>query len=336
VPQLLSENDCPNILFVTGKWADFDPRKGPSDAHHNLFASLEATGLAKQTHFFIDDYLLQNPPPYDPALIAQCERERPDVLFISLTRGVDHHASPETLAHIREHLGIKVVGLFPDTFDTRSAKHIERYSSVLDLALLQDSYTNVLKAIKDTSKCLPVWTPQDAATFYPSASAPVIDVSFLGSLARYPGRKLALGLLKEAGVSVRVGGGHGESAVPLDEYAAIMRASKIVVNFARPVFDEDGFQCKGRVFEALYSGALLLEQSNPETRRWLTPGVHYVEFETERDLLHLTQHYLTDEPARRRIAEEGHRKAVTAYSATSYWQLVLDRLAQNPNQVCTV
>ena len=83
-----------------------------------------------------------------------------------------------------------------------------------------------------------------------------------------------------------IGGVSGENRkpIPTEEYAALLRRTRIVVNTQTYAFRE---QCKGKVREALQCGCLLVEQDNQETRRFEKrghySGINY--FKTELDLI---------------------------------------------------
>ncbi|NQV55747.1 MAG: glycosyltransferase family 1 protein [Rhodospirillales bacterium] len=322
----------PRILFVTGKWCNYNPESGPSTAQQNYYGSLAQSGAADFDCFFIDEHLLQNPGPYDEALIEHCRRTSPDIVYATLTRGVDFYPAPDVFAAIRKASGARIVLMFPDTFGPGSAGRCEKYSPAADLILLQDSYTDVLSNIADGAKYLPVWTPQDPNLFFDPGAPRDINISFLGSIARYTDRKIGIGMLAEAGIDIFHRGGQDEDPISLDDYADLMRRSKIALNFSRPVFDEPGHQCKGRVFEATLSGAMLLEQANDETERWMTAGKHYIAFEDERDLVEKAGYYLEHEDERQAIAEAGHKHAAAYYSAEKYWRAVLDRAHPNAQE----
>ncbi|MBT4719394.1 MAG: glycosyltransferase family 1 protein, partial [Rhodospirillaceae bacterium] len=191
--------------------------------------------------------------------------------------------------------------------------------------VIVDCYSNYAANGAYPDKFLPTWTPQDPDLYRPGDGARPIDVSFLGSARAYPGRKLALGMLAEAGIAVRQGGGQIEGGLAPEDYACIFRQSKITINFAAPALDGPGYQCKGRVIEATLSGALLMEEANPETEKWLTSGVHYAAFTGERDLVAKVRHYLADEEARTEIAAAGAAHARANYTAAAFWRLVLAR-----------
>ena len=149
-------------------------------------------------------------------------------------------------------------------------------------------------------------------------------------MARYPERKLGVGLLGAGFDNFIHRGGQAEDPLSQEDYGNILRASKITVNFSRPVFDEEGFQCKGRVIEALSCGTLLLEQKNPETERWLIPGRDYADFADEREMIDKAKYYLAHEEERASIADAGHQKVRRLYSGAAYWRLILDALQVKP------
>jgi len=314
----------PTILFACEKWAECDPRHGLSNAHSNFIGSFRASGMGKYDCFFFDEHAWRTGAACDDALVEKCAELRPDLVFVTPVRGSDLNPKPETLARLRAQTGARVAVLNGDTFDEDGVRWCEGFADAADRIIVQDCYSLYPSRVNDPAKYLAAWTPQDPSLFHRGAAHRPIDVSFLGSVARYPDRKRALGLLDAAGFAVRHGGGQAEAALPVEEYAETMRRSKIVLNFARPVFDHPVAQCKGRTIEAVLSGALLLEQANPETERWLTPGVHYVSFDGERDLVNKVRYFLDRETDRAAIAASGATHAETHLSAHVYWRRVFD------------
>ena len=319
----MSETERPKVLIVTEMWMSCDVNAGLSSQHHNFVASLRATGLAELDTFFIDEYAYRTRNHCDAGLFEHCRSTRPDLLFLKMVRGTDLNPTPEILACIRAELGTRIVSVYGDTFDRSAITWMDQYSAGVDLSVVQDCYSAYRAFSTDKSNYLDGWTPQDLCTFYPSSAPPDIGISFVGSTARYPERKLYLGCLLAAGLDVHVTGGTTDIEFPIADYADVMRRSRIAVNFSGHVFDEPIQQCKGRVFEATLSGAMLLEQSNPETERWFTPGVHYIPFESERDLIEKAHHYLNHEDDRQAVAKAGYEFAAENYSAEKYWRLIL-------------
>ncbi len=310
----------PKVLFVCETWAECNPAHGPSNAHHNFIGSLAATGLGAIETFFFDEHVRRTGARCDAALMEKARTVRPDLIFFTPVRGSDVNPLPATFALLRAESRARVISLHGDTHDDAGVAFAEEYAPAVDRVVVQDSYSRYPLRAQDPAMYLAAWTPQDPRIFFPGKSPRTVDVSFQGSVARYPDRKRALGLLEAAGIAVDRGGGQAESTLSIEAYAAELRRARIVVNFARPVFEAPTFQCKGRTVEATLSGALLFEQANPETMRWLTPGKHFVAFEDERDLVEKVRYYLAHEDERAAIGAAGCAHAVSHLSADSYWR----------------
>jgi hypothetical protein len=91
-----------------------------------------------------------------------------------------------------------------------------------------------------------------------------------------------------------IGGVSGEqrNPLPIAEYAALLRRTKIVVNTQTYSFRQ---QCKGKVREAIQCGVLLMEQDNTETRQLLPDGCGVVYFRTPSELISKIRAYLADQ-----------------------------------------
>jgi len=310
----------PKVLFVCEMWAECNPAHGPSNAHHNFIGSLAATGLGAAETFFFDEHVRQTGTRCDTPLLEKTRATRPDLVFVTPVRRSDLNPLPVTLAQIRDETHARVVTLHGDTHDDAGVAFAEEFAPAVDRVIVQDNYSHYQLRARDPRRYFPAWTPQAPHIFFAGSGPRTIDVSFQGSVARYPDRKRALGLLEAAGIAIDRGGGQAESTLSIEAYAAELRRARIVVNFARPVFDAPTFQCKGRTVEATLSGALLFEQANPETERWLTPGQHFVAFENERDLIDKVRHYLAHEDERAVLAEAGCAYASRHLSADAYWR----------------
>lgn len=315
----------PKILLVSEKWVDCSPARGNSAFHHNFIGSLQAADLADFDTFFIDEAFIRHAQNYGAQLVAACEAVSPDMIFLKMVRGMEVNPSVALLRDIRQRFKIPILSVYGDSHDDEAMRWIGQYKSVVDLNVVQDCYSTYRRYFEDTEKFLDVWTPQDPEIFKAGNRPRSIDVSFVGSVARYPDRKLALGMLQASGLPVHQSGGEAEVPLSVEDYAGVLQRSKIALNFAQPVFNEPGRQCKGRTMEATLCGALLMEQANEETRRWLEPGTDYVEFVDEQDLVEKTRFYLNHEGERLEIAATGLAKSHARYSAQAYWQLILQR-----------
>lgn len=141
----------------------------------------------------------------------------------------------------------------------------------------------------------PTWF--DPSLFY---SIPLaqrdIDIAVFGSRVGERGEWIDL-LAAEFGERFQhIGGVSGEqrNPLPIAEYAALLRRTKIVVNTQTYSFRQ---QCKGKVREAIQCGVLLMEQDNTETRQLLPDGCGVVYFRTPAELISHIHYYLTEHMA---------------------------------------
>jgi len=121
-----------------------------------------------------------------------------------------------------------------------------------------------------------------------------------------------------------VSGGQREHNLSIDQYAELFRRAKISVNFPSK-HEEHVIQVKGRVFESLLCGCLLLERDNHLIKHWFEPMVHYVPFTSELDLLNKINYYLQHDDERKTIAKNGYNKMRECYSSKIWWESVLNK-----------
>ncbi len=322
---MADSTDKPKLLFVTEKWAECNPEASLSNIHHNFIGSLAATGLADWQALHYDEVVVQSGKRVDAALIEKCRDWQPDFIFFRQMPGSDLNPKPETFAVIKEQRPLTIFSQHCDAFDERAMERIAAYYDQIDLNVVIDCYSVYPKFFGDSSKFLNTWTPQDPALFHSQSDDRPIAVSFAGSTDYYPDRQAALESLQQTGLPLHISGGFGKTHLPIEDYAALLRQSKITLNFSAISGLNQTKQCKGRTMEALFSGCLLLEEAGAETRIWLTPGVHYVEFENAAELEDKITYFLAHDEERQKIAAAGHEFAMENYTAEHFWQKILQR-----------
>ena len=322
-PAPVRQTDRPHVLFVTEKWCDANPDFGLSNNTHNLFGSLEASGLATQAHFHFDEYWSRYGQPCDGALMQVCMEERPDVLFLTWLPFSRFNPKLETLRIIRR-MGIPIVTWWGDTVNPPIMEMADRLAAFVEHNVVVDSSTAYLRS-KWRDRYLHLATPQDSRVFYNPGLDRDIGISFLGSTARgdYSDRRAGLDALRAHGIAVYQSGGQREHRLSIEDYARIYMRSRIALNFS---LASTGPQVKGHVFEVTLCGAMLLESDNPETRRWFEPMVEYVPFAGEADLVEKARYYLEHHAERTAIAERGHQKARERYTGEKFWETLFARL----------
>jgi hypothetical protein len=319
----------PRVLFVMERWCDCDPGRGPTNSSHNLCGSLEASGLADQRRFFYDRYTSRTGRRSDVGLVREIARRRPSVVVVTVVPRPWRHPSFVSFWIVRHVLRIPLVFVWFDFANTAVLRKLAwLYSHVATTSIVLDTPEDVAERARYRRRFLPLWTPQDPRIFRLSrADRPRdIDVCFLGSRAQHPDRQQLLQRLRALPICLMEGGGQREERLPVEEYAALLQRSKIVVNFSRALGGSTKDQVKGRVFEATLCGAMLLETQNRQTPHWLDPRTDYVEYQGPDDLVAKVQWYLRHDDDRARVARQGCAKAQALYTAVRFWQTVLERV----------
>jgi glycosyltransferase involved in cell wall biosynthesis len=145
--------------------------------------------------------------------------------------------------------------------------------------------------------------------------------------------------LRDAGIKVEVRSRDDGSWLTIEEMGAFLRSCKIVLNFSStavispweiddraPGEMPEVDHVKGRVFEAISCGALLLESRNIPTTTYFTPGLHYAEFSGSEELIEKIHYFLANHDHRQRIASAGHHRFLEHYTGQNFWQKVLSLL----------
>lgn len=298
-----------NILILMEKFCDLNPSTGITSANSNIVGSLSCTTHTHQC-FYYDEYFMHHNKPIDEFLLTYLESNRPDVIFFSYYPfpNIQHNVSFATLDKIKE-MGISTIFIWFDFVHKQIKDFVMQVANHNTLNVIVDVYE------KPDERFLPMWVPQDENLFCWSDNKPT-NVSFIGSRNGYYERSNYLSLTNEVCIS----GGQREHRLSIDDYANLLKLTKISLNFPRK---PDGcVQAKSRIYESMLCGCLLMECENDAITKWFEPNVHYVLF-NENDFTQKINYYLNNEEERLRIAKSGYEKMKNDYSAQKWWDKVL-------------
>jgi hypothetical protein len=300
-----------------------------SSESHFLSGSLRASGLATFEEYYYDlDYGSEKFPAGDTKLVQKCVDILPDGIILSSYNHVNMlQPRLKTIQHISENLGIPI---FPFWYDSVGPKYYSSYIQKLDQFcskhIFVDSVEEKINRPVDQKKFINLWTPIDPTVFYyDEEEVPTIPVSFLGSRSSHrSSRNEYLDYLESVGIHVIISGGTEDSRMLIEEYASNLRKSLMSINFSQRI--GDSHQLKGRVFEILLCGRLLLESENNQTSKYFIPGTDYVSFRDKEDLARKIRYYLDNEEEREYIAKKGYLKALNNYSGSIFWHRIISEL----------
>jgi hypothetical protein len=170
--------------------------------------------------------------------------------------------------------------------------------------------------------CYFLFTPVDVSRFKPLPWKDRKKIICPIRINGYTDRKAAVCTLERMGVEII----ERDDSRPYQDYIDTLCSAKAVVNFC---LDRKTSmpQMKGRVLETLAAGALLLEQRNPVTSKWLE-GSEYLAWD---DFDELESHIknLTRAPSvEKHIAANGHELVSACMNARAFWREVVRELEQ--------
>jgi hypothetical protein len=314
------------FIFLHYKHQGGNSRLGPSQGEDYFVDTLKLMNEVKVIEYHYDVDYKKNILG-DQGLVEIVTRDHPDLIILS-SYDYFSHSQPHfsVLKCIRNKLNVPIMVLWFDS-NTSYAKCTLKYMlNDVDLIVSVDS-DSLSKDSYNDRKFLNLWSPANTDIFKLGNNHRDIPISFIGSTDSYRSiREEYLKFLKNNGIYVYCKTSGLQQRISLEDYAEIMRRSKISLNFSHST--EGTHQLKGRVFEILFSGALLMESENNETRRFLTPMVDYVEFQSKEDLIEKVRYYLTHDVEREKIACAGHDKASKYYNPVMFWNTVDSRLKE--------
>lgn len=308
----------PVVLFIGDYFCAGQPSMGLSEWEGNIWASLESTGLAEVARFHMDKYYYHTGKRGDSALVERIDDIQPDyiVLIIYKHFGQDPAVMLENTMKVIRHLNVPVITIWGD-LEAQQQRDIVKTVAPYCKKIVGTANKEIVEGLGYTY----MHVPKDPRLFNDPNMTRDIDVVFSGSygLGREE-RQKALGYLIDNGIKLVCGGSEGRDHFTTQDYADRYKRAKISISFSKA----HGINVvNARPFEAMSCGSLLLEQKSPELAKLYTPGVDYVEWTDEVDLLEKVRYYLSHDDERTLIATYGRNKTEQLYSANKFWEDVL-------------
>lgn len=299
-----------NILFVMEQWCDCNPDCGPSGTHHFYLETWKACGLGDCREINYD-----NRPAAETIIriMQACKERKPDLVLFTECWGRESATALAPLWPVLQKDGIPVVAVWHDTARQGIWRDLDgiAVNVAVDLPEVRVPMRNAIA----------LWVPQNPNLYFDSTVPRDIPVMHAGSKA--PNMKPGmLDWVRSLRCEVTCIGGPREDRLCWSEYATLYRRAKISLNFCK--LPDGTPQVKCRVWETIHSNALLLEEDNPETARWLKPEVEYIPFTGQRDCEDKIRYYLRHEEERKQIAQSGYLRAQREYNSRLWWMTVLN------------
>lgn len=252
----------------------------------------------------------------------------PEYLIMSSYSGKNVKQPPISIIKYLKKHALSQTNFITLMWDSSSKDTFKNYKEVLnlsDLGVIIDG-SSFYEKYNHQFNLIKMYCPQDQKLyFYDKKISKDIEILFLGSTTSYRfNREEYIKFLLSNKVKLKT---NGNTFMSGHDYADLTRRAQIVINFSYS--SDNSHQIKGRVFEALHSGCLLLESKNEITSQYLTPGVDYVEYTSKEDLFSKIIYYQEHSQEREQIALSGYKKAQEFYSDKVFWNTVFNYFKDN-------
>ncbi|MBF91747.1 MAG: hypothetical protein CMP34_02950 [Rickettsiales bacterium] len=237
-----------------------------------------------------------------------------------------YHPSQNVLKKLKPYVKSKFLILWYDTCsDSFFYKNLKPKFDIFDFHVIVENPEKKLIGIKEHEfkKLLFLYPIPNPNELYKIDVPKNIDVSFLGQIDSYREyrkifiEKLNKEKLSNSDLDIYISTNQKANFLTHIEYANILNRSKISINFSKSVhFD----QLKGRIWEILLSGSLLLETKNTQTDTLLVDGKEYVSFTNEENMINKIRYYLMNDVEREKIALNGYNKARKIFEKQNFWE----------------
>jgi hypothetical protein len=305
-----------HVTFLIEKYTHEYGTSGISINLDNLVATLDQTGLATWNVVHYDECFHRG-EPIPLAAISKPVGVDAHVLVTTCHYHSRANPSPALLQQARQG-GSKVAFMW---LDKKISQSTPDYYRVADVNVVLDGNDF------DLPNAWPIFTPKNPIHFNDPGLERDIDVSLVGEVRYLSQRKAVVAQLEqERRIAVqffKTSAADTDRALSIAEYAALYKRSKISLAMTKDAVR----QLKGRVFEILHCGAMLLCDRNHHVSSYFTQGSEYVTWDDGEDLVQKCIHYLAHDDERRAIAAAGHRKVVGFYNHEIFWRSLLARLS---------
>lgn len=329
------------LLLVFSRYICNDSRFMQNDMIDHFYETAMRAGIDTDV-FFVDECsypgLAPTPPQQAIAKLEEMKRyvaeSKPSFIFFDAQYiGVETTLNAPFMEEIRRLSGARAIGAMCDAWDSVCVPMADYWLPAID-AMYHFAPGSPMERPSIAPDKL-IWSgyPVNRAQFY-NAPDKDLAISFSGtypfgnrpfwiSAAASAARELNL-----QNISIKAHDRQQNDAATMDEYAAVMRRSKIVLNL--PARHNGKFAVTGRIWQALHCGALLLEEHTELTEAYFVPYVHYVPFRSAEELTRLIHFFHENEREARRIGDNAAEFMASEYAEARIWGDILGHEFRGP------
>lgn len=259
----------------------------------------------------------------DSRLQKLIDKEKPDLLFSILVAGFKkpHFEPIDTIKKYTDLGTIKTFNWFADDVWRFSNFSIKECRNFFCCSTTEPRYVEKYKESGYENIILANWhANEDLYSDHRDDKYLEFDISFIGNL--YPARKEYVQYLVDNGVNVNVC-----SNLSFEQMIYTMSNSLISLNFSsNPNAQDNATQMKGRLFEILGTGSLLLTEYHESIEEFVEENREAVFFKTKEELLSKVKKLLDQPEVALRLAKSGFERFQKEHSSHVRLQHLLETI----------
>jgi hypothetical protein len=182
----------------------------------------------------------------------------------------------------------------------------------------------VPKLLRESGKAVSVVPPFDLTQTVQVNNHRNIYYNFIGSVESYRNyREEYLEFISDLGYQNLISGFDSRKGqLERKDYLEILSTSKISINFS--MTHSANFQLKGRVWESMIAGSMLLEQDNEQIKYFFKAGIHYATFSDKFQLKDKLLHYINHDSERIKIAQAGQKRVIELINSGELFEYIIN------------
>lgn len=320
------------VLFAAMRWDYGHQSRGLSFEHQNFYDVLEhMEGVETAAFDFMTPYQTHGADRVAVELRRAVDEFKPNLVFFVL---FEEEVLPEVLAELRDRPDLLTYNWFCDDH-WRFDGFTRRYAPLFDAVSTTDRASLAKYAQIGITPIKTQWA-SNPRLYRPTGRPIRHEVTFVGQ--SYGDRPWLIRRLEKAGLPVETWGpGWPAGRLDFDDMVATFAESRISLNLTAASNDPSvprlvrgvlnrtyppalrwvgkGLdQIKGRTFEIPACGGFQLSSRVEDIESYFEVGREIALFSNGPELVEQVGRYLADEPARRAIAEAGHRRTVAEHT----------------------
>ena len=314
------------ILYIAMRHEYGDPRRGLSFEEMNFRSSLEGMGHELVAFDFMERGARVGIDAMRAELRSLAAETRPDLAFFFL---FTDQLDPGTVEAVGRLGKCPTVNWFADDH-WRFESFTRHFAPAIDLAVTTDADSlPKYRSLANTHVHLSQWAC-NRYVYGKVTDELKHDVTFVGQ--PHGDRRQIIAMLKGEGLSVECWGfGWPEGSIAHDAMVDVFASSRINLNLSNSSENEGVIarlrrllrrappakrppQIKGRNFEVPGCGGFLLTERAPHLERYFELDQEVAVYDGNDDLVEKITYWLENEEERQRVADAGHRRALSEHT----------------------